>query len=189
MTVTWCAPNVLSHDLERSIYCSITQTMHMLTTHLLYPFLMKAALVQTFAYLLASDTCHRPHLVTVNKNFTFFYPNPEYFNPEAQPTPPFTPDLCLCTTALNKLTSYQQDCQATMGSPLLRLSLPLRAPLERDNFTAEGHSPLVTLSLLLGGSHSEEWFVMVESEAHLLVNSFSKTQTRWKTSRDLTNGI
>ena len=64
-----------------------------------------------------------------------------YFNPEAQPTPPFTPDLLLCTTALNKLTSYQQDCQVTTGSPLPRLSLPLRALLERDNFAAEGHSP------------------------------------------------
>lgn len=104
---------------------------------------MKAALVQTFAYLLASGTHPQSHLVTMNKNLFFCLQTRifTYSNPEAQLTQLFTSDLCLCTTALNKLTSYQQDYQATPGSPLLRLSLPLRALLERDNFAAEGHSP------------------------------------------------
>lgn len=147
MTVTWCALKVLSHNREVGIYCSITQTVHMLTVHLLYFFfLMKAALVQAFAYLLASGTCQQSHSVTTRIFFSLKTRIFTYFNPEAQPTPPFTPDLRLCTTALNKLTSYQQDCQATTGSPLLRLSLPLRALLERDNFTAEGHSPQSSLA-------------------------------------------
>lgn len=66
MAVTWCALKVLSHNEEGSIYCSITQTIHMLTIHLLYFFffLMKAALVQAFAYLLASGTHHQSHSVT-----------------------------------------------------------------------------------------------------------------------------
>lgn len=143
MTITWCAENVLSHDRERSIYCSITQTTHMLTIHLLYLF-FNAICIGTNICLFACQWHLSPTSWGDNEQELFFFLKTRiftYFNPEAQPTPPFTPDLRLCTAALNKLTSYQQDCQATTGSPLPRLSLPLRALLERDNFTAEGHSP------------------------------------------------
>lgn len=145
MAVTWYALNVLSRDQERSIYCSITQTTHMLTVHLLYLFFNESCFGTNIC--LFACQCHQPVTNLIQWQWTrnvFFFLKTRiftYFNPEAQPTPPFTPDLRLCTTALNKLTSYQQDCQATTGSPLLRLSLPLRALLERDNFTAEGHSP------------------------------------------------
>lgn len=113
----------------------------LLTVHALY----LLGTIGTNIYLFACYWHLSPTSLSANEQETFFFLIIAriftYFNPEAQPTPPFIPDLRLCTTALNKLTSYQQDCQATTDSPLPRLSLPLRALLERDNFAAEGHSP------------------------------------------------
>lgn len=118
--------------------------MHTLAIHFLYQVFNESCLGTNMS-LFAHQWLLSPISFSDNEQEIYFFFLQTriftYFSPEAQPTPPFTPDLCLCTTALNKLTSYQQDCQATMGSPLLRLSLPLRALLERDNFTAEGHSP------------------------------------------------
>lgn len=137
-------PKMCFHMTGRGAFIALLPKLRTCWPYIYCIFFFNAICIGTNICLFACQWHLSPTSWGDNEQELFFFLKTRiftYFNPEAQPTPPFTPDLRLCTAALNKLTSYQQDCQATTGSPLPRLSLPLRALLERDNFTAEGHSP------------------------------------------------